>query len=94
MELKPCPFCGGEAEIVRYGTPRYSTQYECTECGCSLETGETFNHGKAWNTRSDKSPSPCLEAKQGTQKSEGKSLTAPNTERMNPSTAGNGKPND
>ena len=50
-ELKPCPFCGGDAEITRYGTSRYSTQYECTDCGCQLETGETFNHGEAWNTR-------------------------------------------
>jgi Lar family restriction alleviation protein len=53
-ELKPCPFCGGEAEIERYGTPRYSTIYSCTECGCRLETGETFNHGDTWNTRTEK----------------------------------------
>jgi len=50
-ELKPCPFCGGEAEIVQYGTPRYSTIIECQECGCKLENGETFNHGNAWNRR-------------------------------------------
>jgi hypothetical protein len=49
--LKPCPFCGGEAEIVRYGTPRQSTQYRCTNCGCQLETGETFNYGANWNKR-------------------------------------------
>lgn len=49
--LKPCPFCGGEAEIERYGNGRCSTVYKCTECGCYLETGEEFNHGKDWNTR-------------------------------------------
>lgn len=49
--LLPCPFCGGEAEIERYGTGRYSTIYRCTECSCSLETGETFHHGKRWNDR-------------------------------------------
>ena len=49
--LKPCPFCGGEAEITRFGTARYSTAYECTNCGASLETGETANHGLVWNER-------------------------------------------
>jgi len=50
-KLKPCPFCGGEAEIERAGTPRFSTIYACTDCGCRLETGEEWGHGTAWNTR-------------------------------------------
>lgn len=50
--LAPCPFCGGEAEIERVGDARKSTIYSCTNCGCSLETGEQFNHGAAWNRRS------------------------------------------
>lgn len=50
-KLKPCPFCGGEAEITQYGDSRKSTQYDCTDCGCSLETSETFNHGSLWNKR-------------------------------------------
>jgi len=49
--LKPCPFCDGEAEIERYGNARQSTIYACTECGCRLETGETFNFGVCWNRR-------------------------------------------
>ena len=51
MKLLPCPFCGGEAEIERYGTPSVSTIYRCTICGCSLETGEEWDHGRQWNTR-------------------------------------------
>ena len=51
MKLLPCPFCSGEAEITRIGDHRQSTQYECQECGCNLETGEEFNHGARWNTR-------------------------------------------
>lgn len=51
VKFKPCPFCGGEAEIERYGNKRQSTIYVCTECGCRLETGEEFNHGKMWNER-------------------------------------------
>ena len=50
-ELLPCPFCGGEAEIVRLGDRRRSTQYNCTMCGCFLETGEDWGHGTAWNRR-------------------------------------------
>lgn len=53
-DLKPCPFCGGKAEIERYGTPRQSTIYQCEDCSCFLETGEEFNHGRQWNDRSNK----------------------------------------
>lgn len=53
MKLLPCPFCGGEAEIERLGTSRSSTIYTCTDCGCSLETGEEWNHGSGWNQRFD-----------------------------------------
>lgn len=52
VELEPCPFCGGKAEIERAGTPRFSTIYACTDCGCRLETGEEWGHGSHWNRRS------------------------------------------
>ena len=51
MKLLPCPFCGGKASIERFGNTRVSTQYSCDDCGCFLETGEEFNHGRAWNRR-------------------------------------------
>lgn len=50
-DLKPCPFCGGEAEIERQGTARQSTIYNCTNCGCRLETGETWQAPSQWNER-------------------------------------------
>ena len=50
-DLLPCPFCGGDAEIERLGTTRLSTIYQCTDCGCSLETGEEWGHGDGWNRR-------------------------------------------
>ena len=53
MELLPCPFCGGDAYIERVGNRRQSTIYECGSCGCRLETGEEFNHGKRWNERAE-----------------------------------------
>ena len=53
VELKPCPFCGGKAEVVQVGSARQSTIYGCTDCHCQLETGEVFNIGVQWNTRAD-----------------------------------------
>ncbi len=50
-KLLPCPFCGGEAEIEREGTGRQSCIVSCLNCGCHLESGETFNSGSRWNTR-------------------------------------------
>jgi Lar family restriction alleviation protein len=52
IPLLPCPFCGSEAEIERYGDHRQSTIYACTNCGCRLETGEEWDHGCDWNRRS------------------------------------------
>ncbi len=49
--LKPCPFCGGEAEIERYGTQRQSCIIVCDDCGCRLEVNETFSCGDSWNNR-------------------------------------------
>ena len=52
IKLKPCPFCGGKCEIERMGTGRVSMQYQCGECGCSLETGETWlDDDCRWNER-------------------------------------------
>lgn len=58
MDLKPCPFCGGKAVIERFGNTRVSTIYACEDCGCRLETGEEFHHGRARNTRSAAPSSP------------------------------------
>jgi Lar family restriction alleviation protein len=57
VDLLPCPFCGREAEIERIGDARRSTIYACTNCGCSLETGEEWDHGNDWNRRADPAPS-------------------------------------
>ena len=51
VKLLPCPFCGAEAEFERIGTRRVSTIISCTMCGASMETGEEWDHGKAWNRR-------------------------------------------
>ena len=48
--LKPCPICGSEAHIERYGNSRQSTIYECDSCGLTLETGETWGFDR-WNER-------------------------------------------
>lgn len=50
-QLAPCPFCGGKAKYERLGTGRVSCIIQCEDCGCTLETGEVWNCGLAWNTR-------------------------------------------
>lgn len=50
LQLLPCPFCGGKAEVERWGTQRQSHITRCTNCGCSLETGETWGF-TTWNKR-------------------------------------------
>ena len=52
VELSSCPFCGGYAEFERMGDPLQSCIVACTDCGCTLETNETWlNSGKQWNKR-------------------------------------------
>jgi len=50
-ELLPCPFCGGRAEYGRMGSLKKSCVIVCSECGCTLETGEIWMCGQRWNTR-------------------------------------------
>lgn len=55
-ELKPCPFCGGEAEINYGMTYGFSYLYEprCSSCGCMLDTYSTEGEAiEAWNRRVD-----------------------------------------
>lgn len=55
-KLAGCPFCGGKAEFERRGNNRVSTIVRCEDCGCCLESPETFNHGSCWNTRALSAP--------------------------------------
>ena len=54
-ELKPCPFCGGEAKIVRlFTSTRYDCFVKCTKCDneSGLYTSKQ-NAVKEWNRRFD-----------------------------------------
>lgn len=57
VELKPCPFCGGEAAIESKGTARQSMVIVCENCGAVVESGDV--HGMTppsnykWNRRYD-----------------------------------------
>lgn len=56
-ELKPCPFCGGEARFY-HDHPAYENRMfiGCTECNAEVEPLDSVKHSKSdqvflWNTR-------------------------------------------
>lgn len=51
-KLKPCPFCGGEAEIERQYHGGYVVYCQNENCGCAI-FGNRDEVLKAWNTRAD-----------------------------------------
>lgn len=52
MTLKPCPFCGFDAEFERLGDRRQSCIVACQNCGCRHESGDEGNFcGQSWNLR-------------------------------------------
>lgn len=54
IELKPCPFCGGEAELVIDEPFRGFTFVECHECGARGSISKEREAIKAWNTRAER----------------------------------------
>ena len=51
-ELKPCPFCGGEAE---YGLTMAGEEVYCTNCGAAMPRTTTKDAAiEAWNTRAER----------------------------------------
>lgn len=60
--LKPCPFCGAEAEIVRNGSGSYFVR--CADKQCAAKTRlyhENENGARlAWNRRAERTCSPVF----------------------------------
>lgn len=53
-ELRPCPFCGGEAEIAQYyhtNKDTYFTVTECTECSATVTETDDAYASELWNCR-------------------------------------------
>ena len=62
MELKPCPFCGGEADMCgsvscNYGKHTISVDFVCLGCGTKIklktkwEFDPIYEAVEAWNRR-------------------------------------------
>lgn len=53
--LKPCPFCGGKAELVDYGLMGRMKVVQCLVCGARTRTFDPKvtrgNAIEAWNRR-------------------------------------------
>lgn len=49
--LKPCPFCGGEAELCILGKLMGCCKIRCTKCGIEAQYSYVGNGVKSWNTR-------------------------------------------
>ena len=57
VELKPCPFCGGEAKKSFYGGQRRMFLCSCTACEASLPWRDTEAAAVAdWNRRACDAP--------------------------------------
>lgn len=63
MDLKPCPFCGGEA--IKCFVPTNKIQIQCKDCGgCSWRFHNEEQAEKHWNQRVQKTPD-CVDCKPG-----------------------------
>jgi len=51
-ELKPCPFCGGEAVLIVWPSARF---VKCKVCAASSDDS---NGVHKWNTRAESLPTP------------------------------------
>ena len=65
-DLKPCPFCGGEAEIIHLddGDNAGGSCVCCTKCQASgnVEFGRKENFVENWNRRAHPCPTPAADA--------------------------------
>jgi Lar family restriction alleviation protein len=54
-ELKPCPFCGGEAFVYYSGSPSNGsfTEVICRECKCQTLRLRGDKAIEAWNRRAE-----------------------------------------
>lgn len=53
-ELKPCPFCGGKASIMRYHHISNASYCYCKSCKVKMPNSLTKEEAiKKWNTRTE-----------------------------------------
>ena len=54
IELKPCPFCGGEANLVQGSSGKLLPWVRCRDCGAETSDYDSVEEAaEAWNRRAD-----------------------------------------
>ena len=64
-QLLPCPFCGGEAEVIDLGNPNDDSYVHCTNRKCEVQQIARYTDAEAitaWNTRHRSADSELVEA--------------------------------
>lgn len=51
--LKPCPFCGGKAELYKSSFDYGSKNIECSECHIVTRDGRKYDVITIWNRRAE-----------------------------------------
>ena len=56
VELKPCPFCGGEAIMERLAVPKWEYRVRCNNIRCKIQPNTWLRKSKEeasefWNRR-------------------------------------------
>jgi Lar family restriction alleviation protein len=52
VKLKPCPFCGGDADLLEQDPRQLATLVACSDCGASIPASTSEDDAiRRWNTR-------------------------------------------
>jgi hypothetical protein len=51
LQLMPCPFCGGEAQLFKPGPFKWTVLHKCDAVRCEISPGKKAKVIALWNQR-------------------------------------------